>query len=436
MEPAAEPPLSPADRGELIVAGVLAALYTMPGLLLLGASTDTDNPAFRFYWPPIYGLTLLLCARRRRELGRTVAATALIALVVGWACLSKGWSILPEVTGRRTLALVMTTLFGLYLGSAWSPRRLVRLVATTFSIMAGVSLVLVLAFRRYGVEQAGELAGDWRGLWSSKNALAALMALGGLACICTLFAAPRRRWPWLLGLGLCVLLLLGSRGKTSLVVLLLTGGGAAGLAFARRGPAAAALGGLAAGAAVFFGALAAAVRPDLLLALVGKDATLTGRTQIWAAVGRRMAESPWLGYGFGAFWDKEAITAKIVRHEARWEVPTAHNGWLDLLVQVGAVGVALFALVLLVVATAAVWRAHRRGDGFFAPLYVLLYVVISLSESVLMERNSLSWVLFAAVACQVLQWGGPPAGGRAAARPPAPAAADAADFPWPAPLAR
>ena len=42
--------------------------------------------------------------------------------------------------------------------------------------------------------------------------------------------------------------------------------------------------------------------PDLLFSLLGKDATLTGRTGIWSAVIDSIAKRPLLGYGYQAFW--------------------------------------------------------------------------------------------------------------------------------------
>ena len=71
------------------------------------------------------------------------------------------------------------------------------------------------------------------------------------------------------------------------------------------------------------------------LEALGKDPSLTGRTLIWEALMRKVAERPWTGYGFSAFWGVDSIPAREIRIETQWPVPSAHNGWIDLLVQLG-----------------------------------------------------------------------------------------------------
>ena len=95
-----------------------------------------------------------------------------------------------------------------------------------------------------------------------------------------------------------------STSKTSLVSVVLAAG-ALGLVWAvRRGPAAgvaatwaAVVGLMLIGAVIFFAS-------DVVFGLLGKDATLTGRTQIWAAIMRQIDQRPWLGYGYAAIWDE------------------------------------------------------------------------------------------------------------------------------------
>jgi O-antigen ligase len=73
--------------------------------------------------------------------------------------------------------------------------------------------------------------------------------------------------------------------------------------------------------------------------MLGRDSTLTGRTEVWAAVLPAMKRQPMFGYGFGSFWTD-------ARREL-YDIPTAHNGYLDILLELGAVGLALFIAWLL-----------------------------------------------------------------------------------------
>jgi O-antigen ligase len=56
---------------------------------------------------------------------------------------------------------------------------------------------------------------------------------------------------------------------------------------------------------------------------VGRDETLTGRTEVWAAVIPALESQMLLGYGFGSFWTDS--------RRAKYDIPTAHNGYLDIM---------------------------------------------------------------------------------------------------------
>lgn len=402
-----------AERAELFAAGALAFASTSPGLLLLGVSEDPnapENPIFRLVWLPVFAGALALSAWRAPRLLRAWLPILLVALLVAWAQATKSWSLAPDVTGRRVLALALTTVLGIYLGGALSGRRFTEMLAAVFAALAAGSALIAVLDPKIGVMRL-DGGVDWRGLWPHKNALAFNMAIGALACACAATAAPERRGRWFAGVALCLLLLLMSRGKSSLLAALLVLAGWGLLAALRRGPLVAVVTVWATGVAAFALGLVAWLAPAAALKAIGKDPTLTGRTDIWAAVLRQWARSPHLGYGFAAFWEKGSVPALVVQREAHWTVPSAHNGWLDLLVQVGDVGVGLFAAVLVLGLVAAALRTHRLGDGGFGLLFLVLFAFLSLSESVIEAPNSVAWVLFVAVLVRVL---GP--------RPPDPAA--------------
>lgn len=72
---------------------------------------------------------------------------------------------------------------------------------------------------------------------------------------------------------------------------------------------------------------------------LGRDATLTGRTEVWASLVPIAMSYPILGHGFGGFWNPE--TMKI------FEISGSHNGYLDILLELGFVGLVFFALFLI-----------------------------------------------------------------------------------------
>jgi len=360
-----------------------------------------DNPWLRAMWLPVYALTAGLAALRWRAMARAWGAMILIGLLMGLAWVSGLWSIAPDVTGRRVMALVFTSVFGIYLGARWSWKAFVTLNAVLGFGLAVGSYAVCIGYPVMGVHH-GVNAGDWRGLWFEKNALGATMALSVLASVATALARPTQRLRWGLNAALCLGLVIMSRSGTALVTVGLIFGATAALGLLRRGPILGVLTVFAGGAAAFGAVAAQLLEPGVFLTLLGKDATLTGRTDIWAAILRQAAARPWLGFGYAAFWEKTSAPAAFVRAQTGWLVPSAHNGWLDVLVQLGAIGVLLCAVVLALGYILALARALDARDGNWALIYLSIFLISSCSESLLLARNSLAWTLCIATLTKIL----------------------------------
>ncbi len=117
----------------------------------------------------------------------------------------------------------------------------------------------------------------------------------------------------------------------------------------------------------------------------GKDSSLTGRTEIWEASLEALSRRPWLGHGLGAlFWrvDLSPETAEIWRHVG-FEASHAHNGALDLALQIGLLGLAVFAVLWLSVFKQAWSRIDSSPELSIWILAVLASnFIIGLTEDV------------------------------------------------------
>jgi len=142
--------------------------------------------------------------------------------------------------------------------------------------------------------------------------------------------------------------------------------------------------------------------PELVFKALGKDPTLTGRTDIWAALLRQSAKRPLTGYGYAVFWTLESHPAQWIRKETGWLVPTAHNGWLDILAQLGWIGVGLCALVLGGSLLVSLVRFRRVQDGYWATLFLAIFLMTTFSESFILERNGIAWALACAAVTRLL----------------------------------
>ncbi len=114
----------------------------------------------------------------------------------------------------------------------------------------------------------------------------------------------------------------------------------------------------------------------------GKETTFSGRTYIWEASIDAIERRPLFGYGLGALFYRDNVspeTAEIWR-QVGFKNSHAHNGPLDLALQVGLVGLAIFT-VLWLTTFAKGWRALRvdpdLGLWVVAVLFAQLFMALS-----------------------------------------------------------
>lgn len=363
------------------------------------APSQEETPALRLVWLPIYGLIAALITLRFDKVARAWPAWIALLTLVALAYASKYWSIDPATTGRRVMAMAITGVFAVYLGSRFRGAALPRLLTHAALLMAIGSLVMVFAFPAIGVHHDVN-AGLWRGLWYEKNQMGIVMVAGSIAAAATLASGDPRRLVPFLTLALTTLLVLATQSKTSLLCLMLGVGVVGGLWTLRKGGAAFAVVMVWLGVVVAaFAAWAWSAHSVEILEALGKDPSLTGRTNIWASLMRRVAERPWTGYGYNAFWGRESVPAAFVRQETGWTVPSAHNGWIDVLVQLGWPGAILVGTLTALTVLITLVRVGGAGgrEGYWALGYFAAFFLLSLSESILLSHQNLPWVLFLAM---------------------------------------
>jgi O-antigen ligase len=160
---------------------------------------------------------------------------------------------------------------------------------------------------------------------------------------------------------------------------------------------------------IVVGVIAAIALRGRLLALLGKSGTLTGRTGIWAEVIDIARQRPVVGWGWISYWvpglapfNRRAFNIGGIQYLQ------AHDAWLDLWLQLGIIGVVVFAAFALSALVRA-WilsidRPHlgpgRLGSYDPATLLPVLVLVALLAQSVaesrlLIEYGLLLLALFA-----------------------------------------
>jgi O-antigen ligase len=151
---------------------------------------------------------------------------------------------------------------------------------------------------------------------------------------------------------------------------------------------------------------AATVSETADIAAMGRKqhlSSLTGRLPLWQELWKAADDRLVMGHGMGAFWNEKNVL-KYSRMLG-WHIPHAHNAYLDLILQIGLVGLALH--VIWLVGTFSVGllrydREHRSSDLFVAS-FMAFELVHSLSESKLPGSGEAGFLMLAVMGFVALQ---------------------------------
>jgi exopolysaccharide production protein ExoQ len=359
----------------------------------------------------IYIITFFLIISYTKDILTLIKREKFIACLVGIAILSTLWSDLPDITFRRGIVLFGTTLFGLYLAVRYTLKEQLRLLAIMLGIAATLSLLFAIFLPSYGI--TGEIyeitpqgiriaseiyEGTWKGIFFHKNVLGRLMVLSVLVfAMLNIEETKYRIIKWAM-LGLSLSLLILSESKSSLVIfgiilILFTFYKSLQWHINIR---------LSLycfyAIAVIFMVVWSLGNTKYIFNIVDRDITLSGRSDLWEAVLIMIRKRPFLGYGYNAFWlglkGKSAVLWKLVG----WQATHSHNGLLDLWLDLGIFGVVLFILAFFQAFCNAI-RKIGSADSMevFWPLFYLTFMLLfNLTESSILQQNSIFWVLFVA----------------------------------------
>ena len=393
---------SPVGRAEFALL-ILVLLVFSEGLLprLLSDEDSVDgSPLLRFLWLPIYGIACVGVLWKAKEIARVCLRLPFLMALLAVCALSFLWSIDPALSMRRSFAILMTTFAGLYIGTRYSWQTLLRAFAVTWLVVAIVSFLTAILVPSFGRMQEVHF-GAWQGLYFEKNQLGGHMARAAVFAGFLAIMDGKYRWLWSGTLLLSVALVSLSTSKSSLLGLMVGLGILALGIWMKRGVRVGLI-------TVWLGTIAALAlgavfvfAPDLVFQWLGRDATLTGRTDIWLALADSIEQRPWLGYGYGAFWAPESVPGNWLREALQWDAPTAHNGWLEVTVALGFVGLTFLALDFLMTTGRATLAAVNTWTGLFALAFIAQFFLFSLSESTSLQQNSIVWLIYVAIAAKL-----------------------------------
>jgi O-antigen ligase len=309
------------------------------------------------------------------------------------------WSVDPRTAiTQGTLYFYFFTVLGFKaLVELWDVDALIALIAKLIAVCAVLSLIFPTQHE----------FGDFTGIFSQKNVLGQVMAAG-------VFTAlhgwrTQRSLIHLLTGTLCGTVAQLSQSTTSLLVIaIFVGMDILGRLYLRGG-AHRALGILGAvlGAAVVIFFL---INEATFFEMLGKDPTLTGRTEIWPYAIANIYERPLFGWGYFGFWTPANPAAISIAQATALanNIANAHNTLLEALLEMGIVGTTLFLIVVMryVIVAIRCFNGPANRLGLSALMLMCGLLILGFSEVVLLPPQAAFTVLFFMIgmACEKALW--------------------------------
>jgi O-antigen ligase len=325
---------------------------------------------------------------RRMNLGM-VAFLVLAISSTAWS-ISRGDTVLRFVSQLSIIMMCIATCT-----TGWHPRRFQQLVIPPLFLLLASSLVLGLVAPDLAIEYGDDIAlkNSWHGITHGKNEFGMLSSIATIFFVHRLLAREGRRLATLTGIAVSFTCLILSRSNTSLFACLLACNGMFLLLrsrLVRQRYTTHLVVGIVALVIVYELTIQRVIPGvDVLLApifkLTGKDATFSARTIIWQIIKDHIQYSPWIGTGFGAYWIGAVPNSPsyVFLSSVLALYPTeSHNGYLEVMNDLGVLGLACLALFIgIYVRQALLLAKFDRPQATLACGLLFHQMVMTMSES-------------------------------------------------------
>lgn len=335
-------------------------------------------------------------AVRRVGLRVAFAVPLPIFLVMAWCALSVTWSVAPDISLRRfglTLIVLLTSFISIDALGVERALKILRLVLAGILLVNLASIAIVPHAVHLPGDVEASLVGRWRGMHFHKNLAGPIAAMSALVFF--YFADSSRRYSdWVL-LGLAVIFLIGTNSKTAIVALVFAMAATLVYKYSQGSNRRMSILRVLAYGALSYLLVISFVFQDAIMEFVSDPESLTGRGAIWQLSLDYLADHPILGSGFGAFWQSGVSSPVLELARESWLINASHshNGYIEVALTTGLVGLALTVVAFLIAPVRALLRSRGPHHMLIWSL-VIFFIVFNLTETRLLERDRPEWVMF------------------------------------------
>jgi exopolysaccharide production protein ExoQ len=387
----------------------LASSRSVAQWLQVGTPMDSPDqvlegsPIDRLVYTGLLAVGLIILVGRRRQVGRLLRANGPIILFFCFCVVSILWSDFPDVAFKRWTKALGDLVMVLVVLSDREPTAAVkRVLARSGYLLVPISVLFIKYYPNLG---KGYGRWDWKpfytGVTTNKNTLGVICLFFGLASAWRFLIACKDRQSTgrtrqLVAHGVILAMVLWlfwmANSMTSLSCFLIACAllFATNLRWVARRPGVVHV--LVAGVIlVCVAVLFLGVSPEAL-ATMGRNPTLTDRTEIWSVV-LGTTNNPWVGTGFESFWLGPRLDK--IWSIYSWHPAEAHNGYIEIFLNLGWVGVALLGVVIAA-GYRTVIAAYRRNlpTGTLRLAFFVVGIVFNFTEAAFFRMMAPAWIFF------------------------------------------
>lgn len=331
---------------------------------------------------------MILFKRLRFIIRDIVLKNKLLFILLFLVGISFLWSDIYLLSLQKISGFIGVSIIGLVLSIRLKFIDLIKIMFISYFTITLLSLITVILLPDYGIHDDFYLANDYRGVFTNKNTLGINMVFSIFTSICYLILIKKKHLLVFANIGINIYLLINSNSKTSLIIMitiiiiLL-------LLFSIRKITDL---NLVTFINVIFWLLIGVLfiffisNFNKFMELIDRDPTLTGRSKIWEYSIQKIYEKPIIGYGYYNFWENPVY--KLGEHY------NAHNGFLDITLHVGIIGLFLFCIVTVITFIKSYLSIFKHTIYIFMFGLFILLLLYNIVETNYMLTNDIKWSIY------------------------------------------
>ena len=367
--------------------------------LLIGGNDPLDvtkgSPVMRAAWGFVYLLTFVRAVTRWHQFAEMLHANKSLVFLIFLTFVSAVWSIDPGRTLHGAFILLFTALVAIDFCIRFPIVKQLQLLCVACMLLVGLSIFVELVMPGF-VPVSGFQEFAWHGVFKSKNTLGEIATLGVAVCLALL----RSRWIQGLAITSGVVLQVLAHSVGAMISLAAIVGLFVWLPILKWEPKARKMALIVSAGTILLAVSVACLNFAQATQLLGHDPTMSRRSVLWQLSLADIRERPILGYGFAAFWGNTSQPARRIREEANWEdAPHSHNGYIEVTLGLGLVGLGAYVVVVVKTARRAYlfYMSGEESHRSWPLMYLTIVSLHQLSESSILGGGALVWVLFCSV---------------------------------------